>query len=130
MVVAQVLIAVPIIVAVTAAAVRSLPPALHLQIRAMGADQRQYFWLVAREARLPLLVAVMAGFGAVVSEVGASQMVGGNIAGETRVLTTAAVLEVSRGEFGTALAFGLILVAFIVAVAGVITGVQVRAQRR
>lgn len=130
MVVAQVLIAVPIIVAVTAAAVMSLPPALHLQIRAMGADQRQYLWLVAREARLPLLVAVMAGFGAVVSEVGASQMVGGNIAGETRVLTTAAVLEVSRGEFGTALAFGLILVAFIVAVAGVITGVQLRAQRR
>ncbi len=129
-VIAQVLIAVPIITAVTAAAVMSLPPALHLQIRAMGADRLQYTWLVAREARLPLLVAVMAGFGAVISEVGASQMVGGNIAGETRVLTTAAVLEVSRGQFGTALAFGVILVAFIVAVAAVITGVQVRAQRR
>jgi tungstate transport system permease protein len=130
MVIAQVLIAVPIIMAVTAAAVMSLPPSLHLQIRAMGADRVQYLWLVAREARLPLLVAVMAGFGAVISEVGASQMVGGNISGETRVLTTAAVLEVSRGEFGTALAFGIILVALIIAVAGVITGVQLRAQRR
>jgi len=129
-VIAQALIATPIIIAITAAAVMALPPTLHLQVRAMGADQRQYLWLIAREARLPLLVAVMAGFGAVVSEVGASMMVGGNLSGETRVLTTAAVLEVSRGNFGAALALGFILLAFIVAIAAVLTTVQQRARRR
>jgi tungstate transport system permease protein len=128
-VIAQALIATPIIVAVTAAAVMSLPPRLRLQIRAMGANDAQYLWLVAREARLPLLVAVMAGFGAVISEVGASMMVGGNIAGETRVLTTAAVLEVSRGRFGTGLALGFILLALIVAVSAVLTMAQHRARR-
>lgn len=129
-VVAQALIATPIIVAITAAAVMALPPTLHLQIRAMGANQRQYLWLIAREARLPLLVAVMAGFGAVVSEVGASMMVGGNLSGETRVLTTAAVLEVSKGNFGAALALGFILLAFIVVIAVLLTTVQQRARRR
>ena len=129
MVFAQALIATPIIVAITAAAVMSLPPALRLQVRAMGANDAQYVWLIAREARLPLLVAVMAGFGAVVSEVGASMMVGGNLAGETRVLTTAAVLEVSRGNFGTALALGLILLAVIIAIAAVLTAVQQRSRR-
>jgi tungstate transport system permease protein len=128
-IVAQALIATPIIVAITAASVMALPPALHLQIRAMGANQRQYLWLVGREARLPLLVAIMAGFGAVVSEVGASQMVGGNLSGETRVLTTAAVLEVSKGNFGTALALGIILLGFIVAIAVVLTSVQQRSRR-
>lgn len=130
MVIAQALIATPIITAITAAAVMALPPILHLQIKAMGANQRQYLWLIAREARLPLLVAIMAGFGAVVSEVGASMMVGGNLSGETRVLTTAAVLEVSKGNFGTALALGFVLIAFIVVIAGVLTTVQQRARRR
>jgi tungstate transport system permease protein len=130
MIIAQALIATPIIVAITAAAVMALPPALHLQVRAMGANQRQYLWLITREARLPLLVAVMAGFGAVVSEVGASMMVGGNLAGETRVLTTAAVLEVSKGQFGSALALGFILLAFIIVIAVLLTTVQQRAHRR
>ena len=130
MVIAQALIATPIITAITAAAVMALPPTLHLQIRAMGANQRQYLWLIAREARLPLLVAVMAGFGAVVSEVGASMMVGGNLSGETRVLTTAAVLEVSKGNYGTALALGFVLLAFIVVIAGLLTAVQQRARRQ
>ncbi|MEX2372463.1 MAG: ABC transporter permease [Dehalococcoidia bacterium] len=129
-VVAQALIATPIIVAVTAGAVMALPPTLHLQVRAMGAGSTRTLWLVAREARLPILVAVMAGFGSVVSEVGASMMVGGNLSGETRVLTTAAVLEVSQGNFGTALALGFILLAMIVAVAAILTGVQYRARRR
>ncbi|MDA0365638.1 MAG: ABC transporter permease [Chloroflexi bacterium] len=127
---AQTIIATPVIAAITAAAVMALPPSLHLQIRAMGAGRLQYLWLVAREARLPILVAVMAGFGAVISEVGASMMVGGNLAGETRVLTTAAVLEVSKGSFGTALAFGLILVAVTVAVSLALTAVQQSARRR
>ncbi len=129
-VLAQALIATPIVVAITAAAVMALPPALHLQIRAMGAARWQYLWLVAREARLGLLVAAMAGYGAVVSEVGASMMVGGNLAGETRVLTTAAVLEVSRGQFGAALALGLILLAVIALVAAGLTMAQQRVRRR
>ncbi|MDA0270097.1 MAG: ABC transporter permease [Chloroflexi bacterium] len=128
-VVAQALIATPIIVAVTAAAVMALPPTLHLQVRAMGAGTVRYLWLIAREARLPILVAVMAGFGAVVSEVGASMMVGGNLSGETRVLTTATVLEVSRGNFGTALALGFILLAMVIAVGVMVTGVQARVRR-
>ena len=128
-VIAQALIATPIIAAVTSAAVMALPPALRLQLRAMGATDAQYLWLIAREARLPLLVAIMAGFGAVISEVGASMMVGGNLAGETRVLTTAAVLEVSRGQFGTGLALGLILLALVIAVSLVLSGAQQRARR-
>lgn len=129
-VIAQAVIATPIVIAITAASVMALPPTLRLQVRAMGASDRQYLWLVAREARLPLVVAVMAGFGAVVSEVGASMMVGGNLSGETRVLTTAAVLEVSRGNFGTALALGLILLALIAAVGAVVSAVQLRMRRR
>ena len=128
-VIAQAFIATPLIMAITAAAVMSLPQALHLQIKAMGANQFQYLWLLAREARLPLLAAVMAGFGAVVSEVGASMMVGGNIAGETRVLTTATVLEVSKGEFGGALALGFILLALIFAVSVTLTSLQLRQRR-
>ncbi len=129
MVIAQASIATPLIMAITAAAVMSLPQVLHLQIRAMGANRLQYLWLLAREARLPLLAAVMAGFGAVVSEVGASMMVGGNIAGQTRVLTTATVLEVSKGEFGGALALGFILLALIFAVSVTLTSLQLRQRR-
>ncbi len=130
MVIAQALIATPLVVSFAAAGVMALPPALHLQIRAMGAGTAQYLWLVAREARLALLIAVMAGFGGVVSEVGAAMMVGGNLAGETRVLTTAAVLEVNRGNFGTALALGLILLLFVIAVSAVLTTAQARVRRR
>ena len=129
-IIAQVVIATPLIIAITVAAVMSLNPIIHLQIRAMGANQIQYIFLIAREARLPLLVAVMAGFGAVVSEVGASLMVGGNLSGETRVLTTAAVLEVSKGRFGTALAYGLILIFFVIVIAAILTNLQQRSQRR
>lgn len=128
-VIAQAVIATPIIAAVSAAALMALPPRLRLQMRAMGANDAQYLWLLAREARLSLLIAIIAGFGAVVSEVGASMMVGGNIAGETRLLTTAAVVEVSRGNFGTALAFGFILLGLIVAVSVVLSTVQQRARR-
>jgi tungstate transport system permease protein len=129
MVIAQSLIATPIVIAVTSTGVMGLPPVLRLQMRAMGANDLQYLWLVAREARLPLLVGVMAGFGAVVSEVGASTVVGGNLAGETRVLTTAAVLEMSKGNFGTALALGLILLAIVLAVGIVLSAVLHRMRR-
>ena len=79
-----------------------------------------------REARLPLLAALMAGFGSVISEVGASMMVGGNIRGQTRVLTTAIVLETGRGEFGMAIALGLILLLLAYLVNLALTGIQQR----
>lgn len=129
MVIAQALIATPVIVAVTSTGVMALPPTLRLQLRAMGAGDVQYLWLIGREARLPLLVAMMAGFGAVVSEVGASTVVGGNLSGETRVLTTAAVLEMSKGNFGTALALGLILLFIVLVIAVVLAGALHRMRR-
>jgi len=129
MVLAQVIIAFPIVAGLTMASFQSLDPKLSLQFLGIGASRPQLLWLLCKEARLPLLAAVMAGFGGVISEVGASMMVGGNIAGETRVLTTAAVLEVSRGRFGTGLALGFILLALIVAVSAVLTMAQHRARR-
>lgn len=128
MVIAQVIIAAPLVTGFTVAALASLPSRLRLQIYALGASRPQALWLLLREARLPLLAAVMAGFGAAVSEIGASQMVGGNLAGETRVLTTAVVLDVSRGDFASAIALSLILMALIFLVNLVLTGVQQRAK--
>jgi tungstate transport system permease protein len=125
-VIAQVALALPIVVGLSAAAIQQLNPRLRLQILALGATRPQYLWLLVREARLPLLAAVMAGFGAVISEVGAAMMVGGNIQGQTRVLTTAIVLETSRGSFDLALALGLILLALVYAVNLALTCVQQR----
>jgi tungstate transport system permease protein len=125
-VIAQVVLALPIVVGLSAAAIQQLNPRLRLQILALGATRAQYLWLLVREARLPLLAAVMAGFGAVISEVGAAMMVGGNIQGQTRVLTTAIVLETSRGSFDLALALGLILLALVYAVNLALTWVQQR----
>jgi tungstate transport system permease protein len=125
-VIAQVALALPIVVGLSAAAVQQLNPRLRLQILALGATRTQYLWLLVREARLPLIAAVMAGFGAVISEVGAAMMVGGNIQGQTRVLTTAIVLETSKGNFDLALALGLILLALVYAVNLALTAIQQR----
>ena len=97
---AQLIIALPIVAGLTAAGVQGLDAGMLLQIRAVAAGRLRTMWLVLREARASLLAAVLAGFGGAVSEVGASMMVGGNIEGQTRVLTTAAVLETSKGNFG------------------------------
>ena len=104
MIIAQAAIATPIVIGLTLAAVQALDPQLRLQLLALGASPLQMTWWLLREARLPLIAALMAGFGAVISEVGAAMMVGGNIKGETRVLTTATVLEVGRGNFDVAVA--------------------------
>jgi tungstate transport system permease protein len=116
MVVAQALIATPIVVALVAAALQQVDPDFLVQMQGLGATRARALLALLAEARLPLLAAAMAAFGAVVSEVGAAQMVGGNLAGETRVLTTAAVLATSRGEFALAIAFGLILLGIAFAV--------------
>lgn len=109
MIIAQTIIAAPVITGLTISAMQQLNPRLQLQLFGLGASRLQAIWLMWREARLPLLAALMAGFGSVISEVGASMMVGGNLKGDTRVLTTAIVLENSRGEFAIALALSAIL---------------------
>lgn len=115
-VVAQIIIATPIIIGLTVVALQQLDPALQLQLLGLGASRMQMVWVLWKEARLPLLAAIMAAFGAAISEVGAVMMVGGNLRGYTRVLTSAIVLETGRGAFIPAIALGviLLLVAFII----------------
>ena len=108
-VIAQTIIAAPVVTGLTVAALQQIKPELRLQLLGLGASQTQMILALWREARLPLLAALMAGFGSVISEVGASMMVGGNIRHQTRVLTTATVLETGKGEFAMAIALGLIL---------------------
>jgi tungstate transport system permease protein len=126
MIVAQAAIGTPLVAGISAAALQQVDPEFRVQMQALGASRLRSLWTVAVEARLPLLAAVMAGFGAAVSEVGAAMMVGGNIAGETRVLTTAAVLETSKGNLALAVALGLILLLLAFAVNVVLTLAQQR----
>ncbi len=130
MIIAQVVIAFPIVAGLTMAAFQSLNPNLPLQLLGIGASTPQLLWLLCKEARLPLLAAIMAGFGGVISEVGASMMVGGNIRGQTRVLTTATVLETGKGNFEIAIALGLILLVLTFAVNLLLTHIQQREQIR
>jgi tungstate transport system permease protein len=126
MVLAQFLIAMPIVVGFTTASIQSLSPRLPDLLIVLGARRLRRLWILAREARLGLLVAVMAAFGAIVSEVGASMIVGGNLERSTRVLTTAIVTETSRGEVERALALGLVLLALSFIVNLTLTIVQQR----
>ncbi len=130
MIIAQFIISFPVVAGFTLAATQQLDPKLALQIRALGASRIQMVWFLLKEARLPLLAAVMAGFGAVISEVGASQMVGANIQGQTRVLTTAVVAEVSKGDFSFAIALSVILLALVYIVNVILTGIQQRSKPR
>ncbi len=125
-VIAQFVIAAPIVTGLTIAAMQQLNPKLRLQLLGLGASRWQLLWLLMREARLPMLAAVMAGFGGVISEVGASMMVGGNLLGQTRVLTTATVLETGKGNFDVAIALSVILLALVFGVNYVLTWVQQR----
>ncbi|MBI4408745.1 MAG: ABC transporter permease [Gemmatimonadetes bacterium] len=124
MVLAQALLASPYVAGITLAAVQAVPSDVRLEARALGATRVQALWAHLREARLGLGAAVVAGFGAVLSEVGAVMMVGGNILGETRVMTTAIVLETRRGRYGTALALGLVLLAVAFTVNLILTRLQ------
>jgi len=108
-VIAQSVIAIPVVTSFSLAAFQQLNPRLRLLLQSLGANWWQSLWYLVQEARLGLLAAVMAGFGAIISEVGASMMVGGNIKGQTRVLTTAVSMEVSKGNFGMAIAISVIL---------------------
>ncbi len=125
-VIAQLVIAAPIVTGLTLAAVQQIPTPFRLQMLALGASRGQLLWLLLREARLPMLAAVMAGFGGVISEIGASMMVGGNIRGQTRVLTTATVMETARGSFDVAIALSLILLGLTFLVNYLLTAIQQR----
>ena len=125
-VVAQFVIALPVVTGLTLAAVQQIPERFRLQVQALGASRLQLLGVLIREARLPLLAALMAGFGAVISEVGASLMVGGNIRGQTRVLTTATVLETSKGNFDVAIALSVILLTLTFLVNWALTWIQQR----
>jgi tungstate transport system permease protein len=130
MVIAEVVIATPVMAGLTVAGLGQLDPRLQVQLQGLGASRWQTVRWLWREARMPLLAALMAAFGSVISEVGAAMMVGGNIAGQTRVLTTSIVLETGRGEFESAIMLGLVLLALAFMVNGVLTWAQQRGPRR
>jgi tungstate transport system permease protein len=127
---AQAIIATPIVMGISIAALQNLPVKLRLQILSLGATRLQMVWILIREARLPLMAAVMAGFGGVISEVGASIMVGGNIKGYSRVLTTATVMETGRGNFDVAFALSIILLLLVFLVNYIFTLIQQRERPR
>lgn len=116
MVVAQIIIAFPIVAGLTSAALEALDPELALQVRSIGASRVQEARILLRQARGGVIAALLAAFGGIISEVGAAMLVGGNIEGQTRVLSTAIVLETRRGNFALALALGgiLLVLAFVV----------------
>jgi tungstate transport system permease protein len=126
MVVAQYVLAAPTVIGLTAVAIQSVDPMLRLQLAALGATRGQTLWILVRESRLLLLTAAMAGFGAVISEIGASLMVGCNIKGDTRILTTAIALDAGKGEFGSAFALAFILLLLVFAVNALTTWAQQR----
>ena len=123
---AQAVIAAPIVMGITLAAVQNVPEKFRLQLLGLGASRTQMVRVVLREARLPMLAAVMAGFGGIISEIGASMMVGGNIKGQTRTLTTAMVLETGKGNFEVAVALSLLLLVLVFGVNWALTAVQQR----
>ena len=129
-IIAQSIIATPIVTGITLASLQQLPKKMRLQILALGASRAQMVWMLVKEAKLPLLAAVMAGFGGVISEIGASIMVGGNIKGYSRVLTTATVMETSKGNFDIAIALSIILLFLAYLINLVLTYVQQRERPR
>ena len=128
-VIAQTIIAAPIVTGLTASALQQLDPRLRLQLLGLGASPVQTVIALWREARLPLMAALMAAFGSVISEVGASMMVGGNIRHQTRVLTTAIVLETGKGEFQNAISLSIILLILAYLVNLGLTLIQQRGSR-
>lgn len=124
MIIAQVLIATPLITGITMAALQLLPPDLPDQLRSLGANRAQLVVRLWFEARLPLLAAAMAGFGHAISEVGSATIVGGNIHGQTQVMTTAIVENVGRGEFGVAILYGVILLGLAFVINALLVSVQ------
>jgi len=124
MVLAQVVIALPLVVGITLAAVGSLDEDWELQVRTLAVPTRWRLWLLLREIRLGLLAAVITALGGILSEVGAVMAVGGNLEGETRVLTTAILMYTQMGKLEEALGLGVILLGLMLMLAGLLTVVQ------
>jgi tungstate transport system permease protein len=129
-IIAQVIISFPVVTGLSAASMQALDPRLRQQLLGLGASNVQMLLSLWREARLPLLAALMAGFGSVISEVGASMMVGGNILHQTRVLTTAIVLETNKGEFAAAIALGILLLGITFLINFTLTWIQQRGAKQ
>lgn len=130
MIIAQVIIATPLVAGVTAASVASVPEEMRLQARSLGASRLREAWLTLLETRKGVMAAIVAGFGGVMSEVGAVMMVGGNIQGSTRVMTTAIVLETRMGNFAEAGALVVVLIGIALLVNGALTALQMTGTRR
>ena len=124
MVVAQLVLAIPLVLGITISAIKNVPQQALLQARSLGANRLQMAMVALREARLMLLVAIIAGMGRVIAEVGAVMMVGGNIRGETQVMTTAIMEEVRKGEFALGLALGMILLVIAFTANGVMARIE------
>jgi len=129
MVLAQILIALPLVVGITLAAVGALDEDWELQVRTLGVPRRWRWWLLLREIRLGLLAAVIAALGGILSEVGAVMMVGGNLEGETRVLTTSILMYTQMGDFESALGLAAVLLGLMLLLAGLLTALQQSGRR-
>jgi len=129
MIISQLIIATPIVTAIAAGAVSAVPKQLRQQARSLGAQGWRVALLTIKEARMGLIAAVAGGFGQIISEIGASQMVGGNLAGDTRVMTTAIAEFTRKGQYGSGLALALILISLVVFVNVVLTTMQTSADR-
>jgi tungstate transport system permease protein len=126
MVVAQIVLAFPLVAGLTQTAVEAVDRDLRLQIRALGATRWQSGWAILREARIGVTAAIVAAFGGIISEVGAVMLVGGNIDGQTRVLTTAIVLSTRQGDFALAMALGIVLLLLTLGANAVLLQIQGR----
>ena len=127
---AQILVSLPIVTALTSTAFQQINPKMILQVKALGATKLQLYWILMKEVKLAILAAIIAGFGRVIAEVGAAMMVGGNIKGYTRVLTTATVMETGKGNFDIAMALGIILLLLAFMITAVLTRIQQRERPR
>lgn len=125
---AQILVSLPIVIGLTSSAFQQIDKKMLLQIKALGASKFQMIILLIKETKIAIMAAVIAGLGRVLAEVGAAMMVGGNILGETRILTTSIVMEVSKGNFDVALALSFILMGLAFAITFLLTILQQRNQ--
>lgn len=126
---AQIIVSLPIIIGLTAASFQQIDNKMLLQLKALGATKVQRVFILLKETRLAIMAAIMAGLGRVLAEVGAAMMVGGNIKGDTRILTTAMVMEVSKGNFDVAIALSFILMSLAFLITFLLTSLQQRKHR-
>jgi tungstate transport system permease protein len=124
---AQTILALPFIVALSAAAVQALAPGLLAQARSLGAGRGQLAWLALREAKIGVLAAVIAALGSALSEVGAVIIVGGNVEGHDQTLASAVVDQIDNAGYQYALAIGIVLLALVLVLLAGLTVVQQRA---